>query len=46
MQEMWAQSLRQEDSLEKEMTTCLENLLDRGAWGAMVHGVTKVLYMT
>ena len=26
--------------------SCLENLLDRGAWGAMVHGVTKVLYMT
>ena len=26
--------------------SCLENLLDRGAWGVMVHGVTKVLYMT
>ena len=26
--------------------SCLENLLDIGAWGVMVHGVTKVLYMT
>ena len=37
-------SLGLEDPLEKEMATqysCLENSMDRGAWQAMVHGVTK-----
>ena len=33
-------------SLDKEMAThssisCLKNLIDRGAWWAIVHGVTK-----
>ena len=32
-------------TLEKEMATlqysCLENPMDRGAWWAIVHGVTK-----
>ena len=40
------QSLDQEDPFQQEMTThysgsCLENSMDRGAWWAMVHGVTK-----
>ena len=45
--------LGQKDSLEKEITThssgeflenswaCLENSMDRGAWWATVHGVTR-----
>ena len=46
MQETQVLSLSQEDSLEKEMAThfsifCLENSMDRGAWQALVHGVTK-----
>ena len=46
MQETWVQSLDREDPLEKEMAThskysCLENPMDRGAWRATVHGVTK-----
>ena len=46
MQETQVQSLGQEDPLEKEMAThssysCLENSMDRGAWWATVHGVTK-----
>ena len=46
MQEMGIQSLGQEDPLEQEMAThssisCLENPMDRGAWKATVHGVTK-----
>ena len=41
------QSLGQEDPLEEEMTThssifCLNNPMDREAWQAIVHGVTKV----
>ena len=45
-QEMWVCSLNQEDPLEKEMETpskysCLGNPMDRGAWWATVHGVTK-----
>ena len=44
MRETWVLSLGQEDPLEKEMAThssiaCLENPMDRGAWGAKVHGV-------
>ena len=47
MQETWVQSLNQEDPLEKEMAThssipCLENPMDRGAWQATVHGVSRV----
>ena len=46
MQEMWDQSLSQEDSLEKGngnllQYSCLENSTDRGAWRAVVHGVTE-----
>ena len=46
MQEMWVQSLGQEDPLEKEMATqlhcsCLENPIDRGAWWATVHGAAE-----
>ena len=42
MQEMQVQSLGGEDPLEKEMPThCLENPMARGAWWALVHGVTK-----
>ena len=45
-QKMWVGSLGQEDPLEKGMATslqypCLENPMDRGAWQATVHGVTK-----
>ena len=46
MQEMWFQSLDQEDPLEEGMAThskysCLENPIDRGAWRVTVHGVAK-----
>ena len=45
MQETWVQFLGQEDPLEEEMTTqsvfLLENSMDRGAWWATFHGVTK-----
>ena len=42
----WVQSLGQEDPLEEEMATptpvsYLRNAMDRGAWQATVHGVTK-----
>ena len=43
-EEAWVRSLGQEDPLEEEMathSTCLENPMDRGAWRASVHGVTK-----
>ena len=50
MQATWVQCLVQEDPLEKGMAThsgsCLENPMDRGAWQATVHGVTKELDMT
>ena len=44
--EMQVRSLGWKHPLEKEMTThssilCLENSMDRGAWWAIVHGVTK-----
>ena len=47
-QEMWVQSLSREDPLEEEMATllqysCLENPMDRGAWWATVHRVSKLL---
>ena len=46
MQETWVQSLDQEDPLEKEMAAHSSILtwrisMDRGAWGATVHGVAK-----
>ena len=42
----WVQSLGWEDPLEKEMATptpvsYLRNAMDKGAWQATVHGVTK-----
>ena len=41
--ELGVQSLSWEDPLEKEMASksCLENPMDRGAWQATVHRVTK-----
>ena len=41
-------SLRQKEPLEKGLAahssqSCLENSMDRGAWRATVHGVTKSL---
>ena len=46
IQETQVQSLGWQDPLEKGMATqlqcsCLENPMDRGAWQATVHGVTK-----
>ena len=46
MRETWVQPLGWEDPLKKEMAThfqysCLENPMDRGAWRATAHGVTK-----
>ena len=44
-QEIWVQSLCQEDTVEKEMAaqySCLENPMDRGAWWATVHGSQRV----
>ena len=46
MQEMWVRSLRRKDALE-EGTAAHSSIpswripMDRGAWGAIVHGVTK-----
>ena len=47
MQEMWVLSLGWEDSHGEGngnplQYSCLENPMDRGAWWATVHGVTKV----
>ena len=44
--EPWVRSLGQEDPLVEEMAThssilALENPMDRGAWWATVHGVSK-----
>ena len=41
IQETPVQSLGQEDPLEKPQYSCLGNSMDKGAWLAMVHGVTK-----
>ena len=45
MQKASVQSLGLEDPLEKGMAThpcpCLDNSMDREAWRASVHGVTK-----
>ena len=38
---MQVQSLGGEDPLEEGLYFCLENPMDRGAWRATVHGVTK-----
>ena len=48
MQEMQVWSLGREDPLEKGNNnrlkySCLGNPMDRGAWWATVHGVTKEL---
>ena len=41
-QEIWVQSLGQEDPLEKGMATHSSILaMDRGTWQAAVHGVAK-----
>ena len=47
MWETWTQSLDWEDPLEDEMATCAIILawrisMDRRAWWATVHGVTKI----
>ena len=48
MWETWVRSLGWKDPLEKGMAgyplpySCLENSMDRGAWWATVHGVTKI----
>ena len=47
-QEMWVQSLSQEDPPEEGMAThssisCLGNPMDRGAWWATIHGIAKGL---
>ena len=44
--QMWIQSLGQEDPLGEGngnsfQYSCLENSMDRGAWWAIDHGVTK-----
>ena len=42
---MRVQPLGWEDPLEEEyplLYSCLENPMDRGAWWATVHGVTKI----
>ena len=45
MWETWVLSLGREDSLGREWETTLvfllQNAMDRGAWWATVHGVTK-----
>ena len=46
MRETWVRSLGQEDPQEKGMVThssflAWKNPIDRGAWRATVHGVTK-----
>ena len=50
-QETWARSLGQEDLLEKGMAThssilAMGDSMDRGAWWATVHGVSKELNVT
>ena len=44
IQETQVRSLGWEDPLEKGVAlqySCLQNYMDRGAWGATVHGVAK-----
>ena len=45
-QETWVQSLGQKDRLDEGMVThsrilVRENPMDRGAWWAIIHGITK-----
>ena len=47
MWETWVRSLGWEDPLEEGhgnplQCSCLENPMDRGAWGATVYGVTLI----
>ena len=47
LQETWVQSLSWEDPLEEEMSTYSSILawripMDRRAWQAIVHGITRV----
>ena len=46
LQETWVQSLGWEDPLEEGMAThsssCLENLMNRGAWQTTVHMVANL----
>ena len=50
MQETWVQCWGRESPLEEEMATCSSilagEILLRGAWRAVVHGVIKELDMT
>ena len=51
MQEMWVQSLGQEDSPRGGndnpfQDSCLKNPMDRGAWQSIVHGAAKELDTT
>ena len=46
MQKTRVPSLGQEDSLDNQKDSCLDNSMDRGAWWATVHGVTKESDMT
>ena len=51
MRETWARSLGQEGPLGEEngnplQYSCLGNPMDRGAWWAIVHGITKEADMT
>ena len=47
MQEMWVRPLTQEDPLEEgngnpPQYSCLESLMDRGAWQAAFHEISRV----
>ena len=46
MQRTWVPSLGQEDFLDNQEDSCLDNSMDRGAWRTTVHGVTKESDMT
>ena len=41
MQEMWVWSLGQEDSMDEGLWQPIPVFMDRGAWSATAHGVTK-----
>jgi len=45
-QEVWVQSLGQEDPGNPLQYSCLGNPMDRGAWEATVHEVAKELDTT
>ena len=43
MQETWVQSLGWEEGYGNPLQySCLEKSLDRGAWWATVHGITRI----